>query len=122
LKYLIVAEFCVNGVRCLNSITKYIVNLICKLNQFLTLTSLLPVGGSRVGSVGGLHKSMTRLSSSQQINLVPVPSSVSGPTVISNNRSITTINGGRQYNVSAAQKVSSGGVTVTTASSNKSIM
>jgi hypothetical protein len=75
-----------------------------------------------VGSVGGLHKSMTRLSSSQQINLVPVPSSVSGPTVISNNRSITTINGGRHYSVSAAQKVSSGGVTVTTASPNKSIM
>lgn len=87
-----------------------------------SMTRLNIVGGSRVGSVGGLHKSMTRLSSSQQINLVPVPSSVSGPTVISNNRSITTINGGRQYNVSAAQKVSSGGVTVTTASPNKSII
>jgi len=87
-----------------------------------SMTRLNVVGGSRVGSVGGLHKSMTRLSSSQQINLVPVPSSVSGPTVISNNRSITTINSGRQYNVSAAQKVSSGGVTVTTASSNKSII
>ncbi|XP_033610635.1 protein melted isoform X2 [Cryptotermes secundus] len=87
-----------------------------------SMTRLNIVGGSRVGSVGGLHKSMTRLSSSQQINLVPVPSSVSGPTVISNNRSITTINGGRQYSVSAAQKVSSGGVTVTTASPNKSII
>ncbi|PSN29327.1 Protein melted [Blattella germanica] len=71
----------------------------------------LNIGGSRVGSVGGLHKSMTRLSSSQQINLVPC-----------NNRSITTINGGRQYNVSAAHKVSSGGVTVTTASPNKNII
>nr|CAD7587522.1 unnamed protein product [Timema genevievae] len=72
-------------------------------------------GGSRAGSIGGLHKSMTRLSSSQQINLVPVSSPAP-----KNNRSITTINGGRHYTVNtAAHKVSSGGVTVTTASPNK---
>ncbi|KAK7869254.1 hypothetical protein R5R35_000874 [Gryllus longicercus] len=71
----------------------------------------LNVGGSRAGSLGGLHKSMTRLSSSQQINLVPasgnrvpqasVPSQPQQPPV-------------------PQQRVSSGGVTVTTASPNKS--
>ncbi|XP_049810598.1 protein melted isoform X1 [Schistocerca nitens] len=82
----------------------------------------LNVGGSRVGSVGGLHKSMTRLSSSQQINQISVATAASG------NRSVTAINGagggGRQYHVSAVaaavphhQHVSSGGVTVTTTAS-----
>lgn len=87
----------------------------------------LNVGGSRVGSVGGLHKSMTRLSSSQQIN--------AGAVITSNNRSVTAINGGsgigiggRHYQVSTIatsqqQCVSSGGVTVTTtASPSKSSM
>ncbi|KAL0267786.1 UNVERIFIED_CONTAM: hypothetical protein PYX00_009955 [Menopon gallinae] len=67
----------------------------------------LNVGGSRAGSVGGLHKSMTRLSSSQQINLLP------------NSRPGNTINTAslglpRQY------KVTSGGVTVTTTIGNSS--
>nr|CAD7426154.1 unnamed protein product [Timema monikensis] len=80
-----------------------------------SMTRLNTGGGSRAGSIGGLHKSMTRLSSSQQINLVPVSSPAP-----KNNRSITTINGGRHYTVNtAAHKVSSGGVTVTTASPNK---
>nr|CAD7455379.1 unnamed protein product [Timema tahoe] len=80
-----------------------------------SMTRLNTGGGSRAGSIGGLHKSMTRLSSSQQINLVPVSSPAT-----KNNRSITTINGGRHYTVNtAAHKVSSGGVTVTTASPNK---
>lgn len=80
-----------------------------------------------MGSVGGLHKSMTRLSSSQQIN--------AGAVITSNNRSVTAINGGsgigiggRHYQVSTIatsqqQCVSSGGVTVTTtASPSKSSM
>lgn len=67
----------------------------------------LNVGGSRIGSVGGLHKSMTRLSSSQQINLLSNPRS---PVVTS-----STISGpSRQY------KVTSGGVTVTTTTGNSS--
>ncbi|KAK6617844.1 hypothetical protein RUM43_014073 [Polyplax serrata] len=56
----------------------------------------LNVGGSRVGSFGGLHKSMTRLSSSQQINLLTTSKSHIGNTP------------------SKQCKVTSGGVTVTT--------
>lgn len=48
----------------------------------------------------GLHKSMTRLSSSQQINQAQVTT-------------VTTINGARHYSL-VPGKVMSGGVTVTT--------
>ncbi|EEZ99906.2 Protein melted-like Protein [Tribolium castaneum] len=53
------------------------------------------------GSIGGLHKSMTRLSSSQQINAIPQPSS-----------NVTVTN---KY-INNNTKISSGGVTVTTIS------
>ncbi|KAF5292632.1 hypothetical protein FQA39_LY13965 [Lamprigera yunnana] len=61
-------------------------------------------------SVGGLHKSMTRLSSSQQINVpvppFPVPSpAVSNNVVVTNNKWVIP-----------NSRVSSGGVTVTTIS------
>lgn len=77
------------------------------------------VNGSRIGSVGGLHKSMTRLSSSQQINLVPnsslQSSSATGPmahtSLGSNNRSVTAINSNQR---NSQYGISSGGVTVTT--------
>lgn len=77
------------------------------------------MNGSRIGSVGGLHKSMTRLSSSQQINLVPnsaLPSpSGAGPLAEkflgSNNRSVTAIN---SHQRNSQYGISSGGVTVTT--------
>lgn len=63
----------------------------------------LNVGGSRTGSVGGLHKSMTRLNSSQQINL------------LTNVRSLgMTASNSKQY------KVTSGGVTVVTTIGNSS--
>ncbi|XP_034247759.1 protein melted isoform X2 [Thrips palmi] len=76
--------------------------------------------GSRIGSVGGLHKSMTRLSSSQQINLVPnsaLPSpsatgALAHTSLSSNNRSVTAINNSNQRN--SQYGISSGGVTVTT--------
>lgn len=79
------------------------------------------VNGSRIGSVGGLHKSMTRLSSSQQINMMPANSSAPSPTVPvplaqtslgSNNRSVTAINSNQRN--SSQYGISSGGVTVTT--------
>ncbi|KAE8740818.1 hypothetical protein FOCC_FOCC013672 [Frankliniella occidentalis] len=75
---------------------------------------------SRLGSVGGLHKSMTRLSSTQQINLVPNSSSAHSPTIpgplaqtslSSNNRSVTAINNNQR---NSQYGISSGGVTVTT--------
>ncbi|XP_044268267.1 protein melted isoform X3 [Tribolium madens] len=53
------------------------------------------------GSIGGLHKSMTRLSSSQQINAIPQPPS-----------NVTVTN---KY-INNNTKISSGGVTVTTIS------
>lgn len=64
------------------------------------------------GSVGGLHKSMTRLSSSQQINFIPVPSSVVPTPPLSYNVIVTGTNKWGIPNT----KVSSGGVTVTTIS------
>ncbi|KAK3931175.1 Protein melted [Frankliniella fusca] len=75
---------------------------------------------NRLGSVGGLHKSMTRLSSTQQINLLPNNSSAHSPTVpgplaqtsiSSNNRSVTAINNNQR---NSQYGISSGGVTVTT--------
>lgn len=63
----------------------------------------LNVGGSRASSVGGLHKSMTRLGSSQQINLLTSPK----PLGITSGQS-------KQY------KITSGGVTVTTTIGNSS--
>lgn len=71
----------------------------------------LNVGGSRAGSLGGLHKSMTRLSSSQQINLMPTTGG-RGPHIVGSTVS--------QQPPGPQQRVSSGGVTVTTASPNKS--
>lgn len=60
------------------------------------------------GSVGGLHKSMTRLSSSQQINAIAVP-----PTPpLANNVIVTGTNKWGIPNM----RVLSGGVTVTTIS------
>lgn len=64
------------------------------------------------GSIGGLHKSMTRLSSSQQINSLPVPSSVVPTPPLSNNIIVT---GSSKWSIPNS-KVSSGGVTVTTIS------
>lgn len=67
------------------------------------------------GSVGGLHKSMTRLSSSQQINSIPVPpsSAIAAPTPpLSNNVIVTGTNKWGIPNM----RVLSGGVTVTTIS------
>lgn len=65
------------------------------------------------GSVGGLHKSMTRLSSSQQINNVPVANSTAAPTPpLSNNIIVTGTNKWGVPNM----RVLSGGVTVTTIS------
>lgn len=63
----------------------------------------LNVGGSRAGSVGGLHKSMTKLNSSQQINL------------LTNIKPLAAISiPMKQY------KIISGGVTVTTSVGNSS--
>lgn len=70
------------------------------------LFQLFP-GGSRAGSVGGLHKSMTRLSSSQQINLLP-------NTRPGNSTNTASLGLPRQY------KITSGGVTVTTTIGNSS--
>ncbi|KAJ8985018.1 hypothetical protein NQ317_016929 [Molorchus minor] len=64
------------------------------------------------GSVGGLHKSMTRLSSSQQINAAAGQSALV-PTPPSSNNVIAT--SASKWPVSNV-KVSSGGVTVTTIS------
>lgn len=66
----------------------------------------VPGNGSRVGSCAGLHKSMTRLSSSQQINLVPVPV---GVTINQNSAAI-----GSRQNLPSTTHISCGGVTVTT--------
>ncbi|CAH1976039.1 unnamed protein product [Acanthoscelides obtectus] len=67
------------------------------------------------GSVGGLHKSMTRLSSSQQINANggqhPVAPPASGGVVVTGGSKWAAPNPG-----AANVKVSSGGVTVTTIS------
>ncbi|XP_057657279.1 uncharacterized protein LOC130894417 [Diorhabda carinulata] len=57
------------------------------------------------GSVGGLHKSMTGLSSSQHINATPVPP-------LANSVTVTGVNKWTGPNV----RVSRGGVTVTTIS------
>lgn len=72
-----------------------------------SMTRLNIVNNSRMGSVGGLHKSMTRLSSSQQIN----------QNQVTTHSTVTTINGARHYTL-APSKISSGGVTVTTKSTN----
>jgi hypothetical protein len=64
------------------------------------------------GSIGGLHKSMTRLSSSQQINAIAYhPGVTSAPSQPSNNVTVTSTN---KY--VGNTKISSGGVTVTTIS------
>ncbi|KAG5892437.1 hypothetical protein JTB14_003370, partial [Gonioctena quinquepunctata] len=72
------------------------------INTHRSMTRLNIAGGS----VGGLHKSMTRLSSSQQINAVPTPP-------LSNN---ITVTGGNKW---TGPNVKSGGVTVTTISPPK---
>ncbi|RZC42728.1 melted [Asbolus verrucosus] len=65
------------------------------------------------GSIGGLHKSMTRLSSSQQINAIAYHSGItSAPSQPSNNVTVTSTNKYSGIN----NKISSGGVTVTTIS------
>lgn len=64
------------------------------------------------GSVGGLHKSMTRLSSSQQINAVLGHSGVVPTPPLSNNVVVANSSKWPGSNV----RVSSGGVTVTTIS------
>ncbi|KAI4461099.1 veph-a/melted [Holotrichia oblita] len=64
------------------------------------------------GSVGGLHKSMTRLSSSQQINAIPVPPTAAPTPPLSNNVIVTGTNKWGIPNM----RVLSGGVTVTTIS------
>lgn len=64
------------------------------------------------GSVGGLHKSMTRLSSSQQINAVLGHSGVVPTSPLSNNVVVGNSSKWPGSNV----RVSSGGVTVTTIS------
>nr|XP_023024362.1 protein melted [Leptinotarsa decemlineata] len=74
------------------------------INTHRSMTRLNIAGGS----VGGLHKSMTRLSSSQQINAVPTPP-------LSNNITVTA---GNKWPGSNG-RVSSGGVTVTTISPPK---
>ncbi|GLV34207.1 melted [Carabus blaptoides fortunei] len=71
------------------------------------------------GSVGGLHKSMTRLSSSQQINSVPTPPVTSHTVVptppLSNSVIVTGTSKWGIPNIGPT-RVSSGGVTVTTIS------
>lgn len=71
------------------------------------------------GSVGGLHKSMTRLSSSQQINSVSNPPinthSVVPVSPLNNNINVNTTSKWGLLNTGTT-KVSSGGVTVTTIS------
>lgn len=62
------------------------------------------------GSVGGLHKSMTRLSSSQQINNIPIAHSSTATPPLSNNVIVTNTNKSVMPNF----RVLSGGVTVTT--------
>ncbi|CAH1104202.1 unnamed protein product [Psylliodes chrysocephalus] len=71
------------------------------INTHRSMTKLNIAGGS----VGGLHKSMTGLSSTQQINTTPVPP-------LSNNVIVTGVSKWTAPNV----RVSSGGVTVTTIS------
>nr|XP_018910656.1 PREDICTED: protein melted [Bemisia tabaci] len=69
-----------------------------------SMTRLNIVSSNRLGSVGGLHKSMTRLSSSQQINQV-----ASQMQQVPSNRAVTT--------VFKQSPLISGGVTVTTRNS-----
>lgn len=71
-------------------------------SMFFLHFPMFTVNNSRIG----LHKSMTRLSSSQGINQVQ---GVNQSQVTS----VTTVNGARHYSLAPA-KVSSGGVTVTT--------
>ncbi|CAG9860360.1 unnamed protein product [Phyllotreta striolata] len=71
------------------------------INTHRSMTKLNIAGGS----VGGLHKSMTGLSSTQHINATPVPP-------LSNNVIVTGVNKWTAPNI----RVSSGGVTVTTIS------
>lgn len=73
------------------------------------------------GSVGGLHKSMTRLSSSQQINNQSTvqqanPSNNSASTIASNQTQSKWSNSNIVGGLSNKAGVSSGGVTVTTIS------
>uniref|UniRef100_A0A8D8YKJ2 Protein melted n=1 Tax=Cacopsylla melanoneura TaxID=428564 RepID=A0A8D8YKJ2_9HEMI len=86
-----------------------------------SMTRLNIASSSRLGSVGGLHKSMTRLSTSSHINQPPAPAPQPQQTQSHqpHNRSVTSIHGTRHYNV-AASKVTSGGVTVTTSTRSPS--
>ncbi|XP_075237442.1 ventricular zone expressed PH domain-containing protein melted [Lycorma delicatula] len=91
-----------------------------------SMTKLNIASNSRLGSVGGLHKSMTRLTSSQHINqstaapnsTSTVPISINPSSIPLNTPSNAILSGCRQYIITAQNKVSSGGVTVTTKSSN----
>lgn len=85
-----------------------------KLGDSRSTGRLHPAGNShRSGSVGGLHKSMTKLSSSQQIN-----QNGNGSNTASRHNVATAVVGGNNVTVSSGNskstKVSSGGVTVTT--------
>ncbi|XP_018334236.1 protein melted isoform X2 [Agrilus planipennis] len=62
------------------------------------------------GSVGGLHKSMTRLSSSQQINTQPLQNT----QVNNSNNGVVITSITNKWNINSSSKISSGGVTVTT--------
>ncbi|KAI5711164.1 hypothetical protein M8J75_014731 [Diaphorina citri] len=94
-----------------------------------SMTRLNIASSSRLGSVGGLHKSMTRLSTSSHINQPPSQSQPQPPGQqqalsqqphsLPYNRSVTSIHGTRHYNV-AGNKVTSGGVTVTTSTRSPS--
>lgn len=65
--------------------------------------------------MGGLHKSMTRLSSSQQINNISVPHTTAPTPPLSNNVIVTGTNKWGIPNM----RVLSGGVTVTTISQTR---
>lgn len=87
-----------------------------KLGDSRSTGRLHPAGNShRSGSVGGLHKSMTKLSSSQQINQNGNGSNTTSrhnvATVVGVNNNVTVSSG---TNKAAGGKVSSGGVTVIT--------
>lgn len=87
-----------------------------KLGDSRSTGRLHPAGNShRSGSVGGLHKSMTKLSSSQQINQNGNGSNTTSrhnvaTTVVGVNNNVTVSSGAKV----SGTKVSSGGVTVTT--------
>lgn len=91
-----------------------------------SMTKLNNVSNTKIGSIGGLHKSMTKLSSSQlncQPPLPPMqPSCQTAQTHTSqlvNNRAITSNGYLHQYSINASSnKIFCGGVTVTTRESS----